>query len=54
MKKGFSLIETIVYVSLLSLLLLGVFSSILSFTYSKKEQINQNDYELLIENYHEK
>lgn len=54
MKNGFSLIETIVYISLLSLLLLGVFSSILSFTYSKRELIDQNDYEFLIENYHEK
>lgn len=54
MNKGFSLIEIIIYISLLSILLLGVFSSVMSLTYIKKPQINQSDYELLIENYHEK
>lgn len=53
--KGFSLIEIIVYVSLLSLLMVGIFSSILSFVYSSmsKPVISDGDYELLIKNYHE-
>jgi len=53
--KGFSLIEIIVYISLLSLLMIGIFSSILSFVYSSMSRptFSERDYELLIKNYHE-
>lgn len=55
MNKGFSLIEVIVYTGLLSMLIVGVFSSVLSFVYMsvEKETVKDEDYELLIENYHE-
>lgn len=55
MNKGFSLIEIIVYISLLSLLMIGVFSSVLSYVYSamKRPTLTAEHYELLIENYHE-
>ncbi len=53
MNKGFSLIETIVYVSLLAIIIIGVFSSLMSSIYTKKPLITKDDYELLIENFHE-
>lgn len=54
MNKGFSLIETILYVSLLSLILVGIFSSILSYMHSKEvtTPFSEEDYQLLISNYH--
>ena len=51
--NGFSLIEIIIYISLLSFLILGVFSSIMSLVYFERPLIDQDDYGLLIENYHE-
>lgn len=53
-KQGLSLIEVIIYISLLSLLITGVFSSIMLLILTKKPLIDQDDYEILIENYHEK
>lgn len=35
--KGMTLIETLIYITLLSLLLLGVFSSIYSIIYTERE-----------------
>ena len=54
--KGFSLIETILYTTLLSFIMLGIFSTIIS---NLQYQINfkpfsNNDYLELIKNYHEK
>ena len=55
MNKGFSLIEIIVYTGLLSLLMVGVFSSTLSYVYDSmnKPTFTTDHYEQLIENYHE-
>lgn len=55
MNRGFSLIEIIVYIALLALLIVGVSSSILSFVYSSMNRpaFSVENYELLIENYHE-
>ena len=55
MNRGFSLLEIIIYVSLLSLLMIGVFSSILSSMHSmmKKPTLSEENYLFLIENYHE-
>lgn len=55
MNKGFSLIETILYISLLSLILMGIFSSLVSYMQSKKALIpfSESDYQFLIKNYHE-
>ena len=56
MNKGFSLIEIIMYISLLSILIIGVFSLILSSFYNQagKSPIKSVDYEILIKNYHVK
>lgn len=53
--KGFVLIEVILYISLLSLLITGVFSSILGiiFMENKTGDFTRDEYDLLIENYHE-
>lgn len=55
MNKGFSLIEIIMYISLLSLLTIGVFSSVLSSVNSqiKRPVFIDADYQLLIKNFHE-
>ena len=55
MKKGFSLIETVLYITLLSLILLGIFSSLLLYLQSKisREAISEGNYESLIANFHE-
>ncbi|MDQ5893665.1 MAG: hypothetical protein QG640_677 [Patescibacteria group bacterium] len=55
MNKGFTLIEIIIYVSLLSLLMMSIFSSATAFVYNSMNQpaITPVNYELLIENYHE-
>ncbi len=54
--KGMTLIETLIYISLLSILMVGVFSSVYVVIDSgeKKHQIDvQKDTELLLKNYHE-
>ena len=55
MSKGFSLIETILYIALLSVILTGIFSSLFGFLRSKINDrgISESDYELLISNFHE-
>lgn len=55
MNKGFSLIEIVVYISLLSILMIGVFSSVLSSIYTKmkKPSFTETHYQELIQNYHE-
>jgi prepilin-type N-terminal cleavage/methylation domain-containing protein len=55
MKNGFTLIEIIVYISLLSVLIVGVFSSVFGeiFMFTNKPKISNDNYELLIENFHE-
>jgi type II secretory pathway pseudopilin PulG len=55
MNKGFSLIEIIIYISLVSLLMMGVFSSVLGSVYGqmKKPSFTEEDYKNLIKNYHE-
>jgi prepilin-type N-terminal cleavage/methylation domain-containing protein len=52
--KGFTLIETIIYLALLSILVTGIFGAILSEINRQKEpNFSQEDYEMLIKNYHE-
>ncbi len=55
MNKGFSLIEVVMYISLLSLLIVGVFSSLLSSIYftQKTPVFVKENYDLLIKNFHE-
>lgn len=55
MKKGFTLIELIVYISLLSLLSLGVLSMCMSSVYFSFDihSFSVSDYELLYKNMHE-
>ncbi len=55
MNRGFSLVEIVIYIGLLSLLMVGVFSSILGQIYlqSKKPSFTNTDYQSLITNYHE-
>jgi type II secretory pathway component PulJ len=55
MNKGFSLIETILYISLLSMLILGVFSSIVGnlYTQQKRPILKDEDYKILIKNFHD-
>ncbi len=55
MQKGFTLIETIIYIALLSIILSGIFSSLFGFLNSKinTRDISQSDYELLISNFYE-
>jgi type II secretory pathway pseudopilin PulG len=55
MNKGFTLIETILYVSLLSMLVLGVFSSIIGVMYTQQKRpiLKDEDYKMLIKNFHE-
>jgi hypothetical protein len=56
MKKGFSLIETIVYITLLSFILIGIISSLFSYLHQSiyKPVITDADNDLLIQNFHEK
>lgn len=53
--KGFSLIEVIVYIFLLSVLMIGVFSSTFGSIhyFSKKPNLTDKDYQMLIKNDHE-
>jgi hypothetical protein len=55
MNKGLTLIETILYITLLSIMISGIFSSLYSFLQSKinGEGISKSDYELLMTNFHE-
>jgi type II secretory pathway pseudopilin PulG len=55
MKKGFSILELIVYISLVSVLMTGVFSLVLSYVRSgtNHSDFTDADYEKLIKNYHE-
>ncbi len=52
---GFSLIEIILYVSLLSLMMLGIFSTLISSIQLKNlaKTISDEDYKLLVSNFHE-
>ena len=56
MKKGFTLIETLLYVTLLSFIMLGIFSSLFSYLHFglTRSEIKDSDYLLLIKNFHEK
>ncbi len=53
--KGNTLIETLVYVSLLSILMIGVFSSVYVLIRSEERTriSNENDSLLILKNYHE-
>ncbi len=53
MNKGNTLIETLIYISLLSILMMGVFSSIYSIIYleNRSIKINEKDNSLLLENF---
>lgn len=53
--KGATLIETLIYIALLSLLIVGVFSSVYVVTSSGERQnrISEQDELLLLKNYHE-
>ena len=55
MNKGFTLIETILYIGLLSALTLGIFSSIMGTIYlqQKKPILREEDYKILIRNFHD-
>lgn len=55
MKRAFTLIETILYITLLSFVLLGIFSLINFYLYSSinKKKISDTDYQKLILNFHE-
>ena len=55
MNKGFTLVEIIIYIALVSILMVGVFSLALDFIYSGsgKSEFTEGDYKALIENYHE-
>jgi type II secretory pathway pseudopilin PulG len=56
MNKGFTLIETMLYVTLLSFIMMGVFSSLFIYLNSAINQplFSKDDYSLLIESYYEK
>ena len=53
--KGMTLIETLVYIALLSILMVGVFSSVYVIIYSNEKQsrVNEADTALLLKKYHE-
>lgn len=54
--KGFSLVETILYVTLLSMIMLGIFSTIFSYLQSKSlsnSNFSNANYESLILNLYE-
>jgi len=55
MNRGITLIETMVYMSLLSLLMIGVFSSVLGLVgmQTNRPSIEDHDYQMLIKNFHE-
>lgn len=53
--QGFTLIETILYTALLSIIMLGIFSSIMNFLQFKinSKAFSEEEYDLLIINFHE-
>jgi type II secretory pathway pseudopilin PulG len=52
--KGSTLIETLLYIALLSLLMIGVFSSVYVLIHqSTREEINEEDTNILLKNYYE-
>jgi type II secretory pathway pseudopilin PulG len=55
MNRGMTLIETIIYISLLSILILGVFSSIMFSISNMNKDVNfsEDNYDLLIQNFYE-
>jgi type II secretory pathway component PulJ len=55
LNRAFSLIEIILYVSLLSLIMIGIFSTLVSSIQSKHTTvpISEDSYRLLIQNFHE-
>ncbi len=55
MNKGITLIETLVYIALLSLLMVGVISSVYMLIGSEERAASQSEHEqeLLLEKYHE-
>jgi len=54
MNRGFTLIETVIYISLVSILMVGVFSLVLDFIYSSSggEDFTEMNYQMLIEDFH--
>lgn len=56
MRKGLSLVETILYISLLSMILINIFYSLLFYIQSKisSREFSDENYNKLIENFHEK
>ena len=55
MSKGFTLIETILYITLLSFVLMSIFSTI-TYYFSEKlnsERFSEEDYQLLISKFNE-
>lgn len=52
--KGFTILELIIYIALISILMIGVFSLIMDYVLSSsnKPEIKETDYQLLIENFH--
>ena len=55
MKNGFTLIETILYITLLSLIIFGIFSSLFSYLHMAlyKPVFSEEDYNQLIKDFHE-
>lgn len=55
MKRGFTLIEISIYISILSIVIVGLISTIISiFSINNRSEISSANYELLIRNFHEK
>lgn len=54
-KRGFTLIETIIYISILTIVISGLFMTITSILNNKSNRnyISNGDYEKLIRNFHE-
>ena len=52
--KGFTILELIIYIALISILMIGVSSLIMDYVLSSsnKPEIKETDYQLLIENFH--
>lgn len=55
MNKGFTLLEIIVYISLISILMVGIFSYSFDFLYrsQKTSDFTEDNYKNLIKNYHD-
>lgn len=55
MNKGITLIETLIYVTLVSLLMVGVISSVymLMSSEGRTASVREHEQELILENYHE-